>query len=81
MSKSTRKPATRAEFFRANATRRVDDSRSTCSSGKFSYRLRKDAEKARDLLRAKTGETTLDVYRCGECGWLHVGKSRWRRAQ
>lgn len=30
---------------------------------------------------AKTGETTLDVYRCGECGWLHVGKSRFRRPQ
>lgn len=82
MSKSTRKPATRAEFFRANATKRVDDSRTSCpTTAKFSYRMRRDAEKARDLLRAKTGETTLDVYRCGECGWLHVGKSRFRRAQ
>ncbi len=79
MSKTTRKPATRAEFFRANATKRVDDSRTACpSTAKFSYLRRRDAEKARDLLRAKTGETTLDVYTCRDCGRFHVGKSRWR---
>ena len=82
MSKSTRKPAARAEFFRANATKRVDDSRTSCpSTAKFSYLRRRDAEKARDLLRAKTGELTLDVYTCRDCGRFHVGKSRFRRAQ
>ena len=82
MSKTTRKPATRAEFFRANSTKRVDDSRTSCpSTAKFSYLRRRDAEKARDLLRAKTGELTLDVYTCRDCGRFHVGKSRWRRAQ
>ena len=81
MSKTTRKPATRAQFFRANATKRVDDSRTACDSAKFAYLRRRDAEKARDLLRAKTGELTLDVYTCRDCGRFHVGKSRRRRAQ
>ena len=82
MSKTTRKPATRAEVFRANSTKRVDDSRTSCpTTAKFSYLRRRDAERARDLLRAKTGELTLDVYRCAACDRFHVGKSRFRRAQ
>lgn len=81
MTRSTRKPATRDAFFRARSTKRVDDSRSSCPSAKFSYRLRKDAEKACEQLRAKTGEVSLEVYRCPDCELLHVGKSRFRRAQ
>ena len=81
MSKSTRKPAARDAFFRARSTKRVDDSRTACDSAKFAYLRRRDAEKARDLLRAKTGETTLDVYRCAACDRFHVGNSRFRRAQ
>lgn len=80
MSHSRRNPKEREAFFRARSNRRIDDSRSTCEAAKFAYRMRRDAEKARDSMRAKMGEDAgrLDVYRCGQCDWFHVGKSKWR---
>jgi len=75
---STKRPRARDERFRRVARQRVDDSRSMCSSGKFAYRLRADAEKVCAVMRAKNGSTTLGVYRCDECGRFHVGRSKWR---
>lgn len=75
---STKRPRAKDELFRRIARKRSDDSRAVCSSGKFSYRLRSDAEKVCATMRAKTGSTTLAVYTCDECGRFHVGNSRWR---
>lgn len=78
MSKSTRNPTKRAAFYRSKTHARVDDSRTTCGAAKFAFRLRRDAEKARDAMRQRTGLETLDVYRCADCNKFHVGKSRYR---
>jgi hypothetical protein len=76
---STKRPRAKDDHYRRIARKRVDDSRATCSTGKFRYRLRSDAEKVCAVMRAKSpGSTTLGVYTCDECGRLHVGRSRFR---
>ena len=69
---STKRPRARDERFRRVARQRTDDSRAVCSSGKFAYRLRADAEKVAAVMRAKNpGQTIVNVYRCDECGRFH----------
>jgi hypothetical protein len=75
---STKRPRAKDDHYRRIARKRVDDSRAKCSSGKFAYRLRADAEKVCAVMRAKNNSTTLGVYRCDECGRFHVGRSKWR---
>lgn len=74
-----KRPRAKDDLFRRIARQRCDDSRAVCSSGKFSYRLRAEAERVCASMRAKTGSTTLAVYTCDECGRFHVGRSKWRQ--
>lgn len=40
-----------------------------CSTGKLQYANRKQAK----IGRRRTGDSSLSLYRCPECDWIHLG--------